>query len=101
MERPHSLTYTTFRVGRLTCHALEGGRQHLDGGALFGIVPKTLWARRAPPDDRHRIPLALRCPLLEHDDALGLIATGVGNQESTKFTGIHGVENAGQNGRTR
>src|SRR6266576_791494 len=65
-ERPRSLTYTTFRVGRLTCHALEGGRQHLDGGAMFGVVPKALWSRRAPPDDQNRIPLALRCLLIEH-----------------------------------
>src|SRR5207244_12745489 len=54
------LTHTTFKVGRLTCHALEAGLQHLDGGAMFGIVPKALWARRAPPDERNRIPLADR-----------------------------------------
>src|SRR5712691_10256010 len=42
----HLMTHTTFRVGHLNCHALEGGRQHLDGGAMFGIVPKALWARR-------------------------------------------------------
>src|SRR3989442_7748248 len=101
VERPHSLTYTTFKVGRLTCHALEGGLQHLDGGAMFGIVPKILWARRAPPDDRNRIPLALRCLLIEHDDGLVLIDTGIGNKENSKFIDIYGVENAGQKGRTK
>src|SRR2546427_6452983 len=101
MERPHSLTYTTFKVGRLTCHALEAGTQHLDGGAMFGVVPKALWARRAPPDDRNRIPLALRCLLVEHDDGLVLIDTGIGNKESGKFIDIYGVENAGQNDRTK
>jgi glyoxylase-like metal-dependent hydrolase (beta-lactamase superfamily II) len=85
----------------LTCHALEAGRQHLDGGAMFGIVPKALWARRAPPDDRNRIPLALRCLLIEHDDGLVLIDTGIGNKENDKFTDIYGVENKGANGRTR
>ena len=99
MERPHSLTYTTFKVGRLTCHALEGGTQHLDGGAMFGIVPKVLWARRAPPDDRNRIPLALRCLLIEHDDGLVLIDTGIGNKENSKFIEIYGVENAGREDR--
>jgi glyoxylase-like metal-dependent hydrolase (beta-lactamase superfamily II) len=93
--------HTTFRVGRLTCHALEGGRQHLDGGAMFGVVPKTLWARRAPPDDRNRIPLALRCLLVEHDDGLVLIDTGIGNKENAKFIDIYGVENAGRDGRTQ
>ncbi len=92
---------TTFKVGRLTCHALEAGTQHLDGGAMFGVVPKALWARRAPPDDRNRIPLALRCLLVEHDDGLVLIDTGIGNKESGKFIDIYGVENAGQNGRTK
>jgi len=95
------LTYTTFNVGGLRCHALEAGRQHLDGGAMFGIVPKALWARRAPPDDRNRIPLALRCLLIEHDDGLVLIDTGIGNQENSKFIDIYGVDNAGQGGRTK
>lgn len=91
----------TFNVGRLTCHALEGGRQHLDGGAMFGIVPKALWARRASPDDKNRIPLALRCLLVEHDDGLVLIDTGIGNKENEKFIDIYGVENTGANGRTQ
>jgi glyoxylase-like metal-dependent hydrolase (beta-lactamase superfamily II) len=88
-------------VGRLTCHALEAGRQHLDGGAMFGIVPKALWARRAVPDDRNRIPLALRCLLIEHDDGLVLIDTGIGNKENDKFIDIYGVENKGAQGRTK
>ena len=92
---------TAFKVGRLTCHALEAGTQHLDGGAMFGVVPKALWARRAPPDDRNRIPLALRCLLIEHDDGLVLIDTGIGNKEDSKFIDIYGVENAGRDGRTK
>src|ERR1041385_8035747 len=93
------MTHTTFRIRRLTCHAPEGGLQHLDGGAMFGVVPKALWARRAPPDERNRIPLALRCLLVEHDDGLVLIDTGIGNKEDAKFTDIYGVVNAGANGR--
>jgi glyoxylase-like metal-dependent hydrolase (beta-lactamase superfamily II) len=93
--------HTTFKVGHLTCHALEGGRQHLDGGAMFGIVPKVLWQRRIPPDERNRIPLALRCLLVEHDDGLVLIDTGIGNKENDKFIDIYGVQNAGANGRTQ
>ena len=46
---------TTFRLGSLTCHALEGGSQRLDGGAMFGVVPKPLWQKRIAPDERrHR-----------------------------------------------
>jgi glyoxylase-like metal-dependent hydrolase (beta-lactamase superfamily II) len=98
MGRPSS---TTFNVGHLTCHALEGGMQHLDGGAMFGVVPKALWERRIPADERNRIPLALRCLLVEHDDGLVLIDTGIGNKENDKFRDIYGVDNAGKNGRTK
>ena len=59
----------TFRVGSLRCHTLEAGRQWLDGGAMFGVVPKPLWSRRIPADDRNRIPLALRCLLVEHPES--------------------------------
>ncbi|HXO84626.1 MAG TPA: MBL fold metallo-hydrolase [Gemmatimonadales bacterium] len=93
--------HTTFRVGHLACHALEGGMQRLDGGAMFGVVPKALWERRIPADERNRIPLALRCLLVEHDDGLVLIDTGIGNKENEKFRDIYGVDNAGKNGRTR
>ncbi len=95
------MTHTSFTVGRLKCHALEGGTQRLDGGAMFGVVPKPLWERRIPADERNRIPLALRCLLVEHDDGLVLIDTGIGNKEDEKFRGIYGVENEGQNGRTK
>ena len=91
----------TFKVGRLTCHALEGGTQRLDGGAMFGVVPKVLWERRIPADERNRIPLALRCLLVEHDDGLVLIDTGLGNKENEKFIDIYGVDNGGRDGRTK
>ncbi|HYT03267.1 MAG TPA: MBL fold metallo-hydrolase [Gemmatimonadales bacterium] len=95
------MPHTSFQVGRLRCHALEAGRQALDGGAMFGVVPKPLWERRIPADARNRIPLALRCLLIEHDDGLVLIDTGLGNKENDKFKDIYGVENAGVGGRTR
>jgi glyoxylase-like metal-dependent hydrolase (beta-lactamase superfamily II) len=76
-------------------HALEAGLQRLDGGAMFGVVPKPLWEKRIPADERNRIPLALRCLLVEAPHALVLIDTGVGNKESQKFTDIYGIENRG------
>ena len=94
------MTHTTFRVGHLTCHALEAGSQHLDGGAMFGVVPKPLWERRIRADARNRIPLALRCLLVEHPDGLVLIDTGLGNKEDAKFRDIYGVQNEGKGGRT-
>jgi glyoxylase-like metal-dependent hydrolase (beta-lactamase superfamily II) len=79
---------------------LEGGTQRLDGGAMFGVVPKPLWEKRIAPDERNRIPLALRCLLVEHDDGLVLVDTGLGNKETAKFRDIYGVQNAGAAGRT-
>jgi glyoxylase-like metal-dependent hydrolase (beta-lactamase superfamily II) len=91
----------SFQVGRLRCHTLEGGRQRLDGGAMFGVVPRPLWQTRAVPDERHRIPLAMRCLLVEHPDGLVLIDTALGNKESAKFLDIYGVENGGLEGATQ
>ena len=92
---------TSFSVGRLRCHALEGGRQRLDGGAMFGVVPRTLWKTRIEPDERNRIPLAMRCVLVEHSDGVVLIDTGLGNKEDAKFLDIYGVENQGLEGATQ
>jgi glyoxylase-like metal-dependent hydrolase (beta-lactamase superfamily II) len=90
-----------FQVGRLRCHTLEGGRQRLDGGAMFGVVPRPLWQTRVVPDERHRIPLAMRCLLIEHPDGLVLVDTGLGNKEDARFLDIYGVENAGLEGATQ
>ena len=79
-------------LGDLRIHALEAGLQWLDGGAMFGVVPKPLWERRIPADERNRIPLALRCLLVETADELVLIETGLGNKESEKFVQIYGVD---------
>jgi len=92
---------TTLTIGRFRCHLLEGGTQRLDGGAMFGVVPKPLWQKRIAPDDRNRIPLALRCLLVEHPDGLVLVDTGIGNKEPDKFRDIYGVENAGVTGPTQ
>ena len=81
-------------VGSLRVHALQAGLQQLDGGAMFGVVPKTLWERKIPADARNRIPLGMRCLLIEHPDGLVLVDTGAGNKESEKFYGIYGIENS-------
>ncbi|MEO7083323.1 MAG: MBL fold metallo-hydrolase [Gemmatimonadaceae bacterium] len=82
------------QLGRWRIHAIQAGGQKLDGGAMFGVVPKTLWERRIPADDRNRIQLGMRCLLIEHDIGPVLIDTGAGNKEDDKFHQIYGVENA-------
>jgi len=68
---------------------------------MFGVVPRTLWKTRIEPDDRNRIPLAMRCVLVEHPDGLVLIDTALGNKEDSKFLDIYGVENQGLEGATQ
>lgn len=99
MTVPKPLVETT-TIGSLKIHAIQAGGQLLDGGAMFGVVPKALWQRRIPADDRNRIQLGMRCLLVEHDNGLILIDTGSGNKETPKFQDIYGIENEGRNGRT-
>jgi glyoxylase-like metal-dependent hydrolase (beta-lactamase superfamily II) len=94
------LTYQ-FTVGGLRCHILEGGPLRLDGGAMFGIVPKPLWEKRAAPDARNRIPMAMRCLAIEHPEGLVLVDTGAGNKDDDKFRDIYGIENRGVRGATQ
>jgi glyoxylase-like metal-dependent hydrolase (beta-lactamase superfamily II) len=93
----------TRQIGSLRVHAIQAGGQKLDGGAMFGIVPKPLWEKRIAPDERNRIQLGMRCLLIEHDIGLVLIDNGVGNKETEKFHGIYGVENrnSSNDGSTR
>jgi len=71
---------------------VDAGRVRLDGGAMFGIVPKPLWERRIAPDDRNRIPLAMRCLLLRGHGRTILVDTGVGDKQDAKFEDIYGVD---------
>ncbi|HEX6560008.1 MAG TPA: MBL fold metallo-hydrolase [Longimicrobiales bacterium] len=87
------------QLGRMKLHVLEAGGQRLDGGAMFGVVPKPLWEKRIAADERNRIPLAMRCLLVETPDALVLIDNGAGNKEDRKFLDIYGIENAGMPSR--
>ncbi len=89
------------KVGDLTIHAIQAGGQKLDGGAMFGVVPKPLWEKRIPADERNRIQLGMRCLLIEHESGLVLVDTGAGNKESQKFKDIYGIENEGSGGQTR
>ena len=93
--QPQPSTERSRIIGGIRIHSIDAGRIRLDGGAMFGIVPKPLWERRIPADSRNRIPLAMNCLLVEAPEALVLIDTGVGNKESEKSREIYGVENEG------
>lgn len=66
-------------------YPIETGNFKLDGGAMFGVVPKSLWQKTNPADDNNLIEMALRCLLIEDHNRLILIDNGVGNKQSDKF----------------
>ena len=82
----------TRMLGDLRIHAIQAGGQRLDGGAMFGVVPKVLWQRKITADERNRIQMGMRCLLVEHPDGLVLIDTGAGTKEDQKFIDIYGME---------
>ena len=81
-------------LGGYQIDLIEAGRLRLDGGAMFGIVPRPLWERRIAPDDRNRIPLAMRCLLLRGHGRTILVDTGLGHKADAKFQDIYGVDHA-------
>ena len=80
---------------------METGRFALDGGAMFGVVPKTLWERNHPPDERNRVPMALRALLARKVNREGaftgqnlLVDTGIGDKWSDKLAKIYAVDHS-------
>ena len=67
-------------IGEYHLTAIETGHVSLDGGAMFGVIPKTLWQKSNPADEFNRIQLALRILLLVSEDRKILIDTGVGSK---------------------
>ena len=66
-------------------HPLDTGNFKLDGGAMFGVVPKVIWHKTNPPDSNNLIDMGLRCMLIEDGNRLILIDNGTGNKQSDKF----------------
>jgi glyoxylase-like metal-dependent hydrolase (beta-lactamase superfamily II) len=79
------------RIGALEVTPLVDGYFRLDGGAMFGVVPKPLWERRAPADARNRIALAMR-PLLVRGERLMIIDAGVGDKMDAKSIDIYAID---------
>ncbi len=75
----------------MNLYPIESGNFKLDGGAMFGVVPKTLWNRTNPADENNLIDIAARCLLIEDQSRLILIDTGMGNKQSDKFFGYYSL----------
>ncbi|HYE79504.1 MAG TPA: MBL fold metallo-hydrolase [bacterium] len=77
--------------GEVWYQHVSDGTYALDGGAMFGVVPRNLWAQRKPPDDQNRIHLGLNCLLIRTPDRNILVDDGIGTKDSEKFRTIYKV----------
>ena len=89
--RPTSLAANRVAFGDIALVSLHDGLFRLDGGAMFGVVPRTLWARASPPDDRNRIQLTMRPLLVEAEWGRMLIDCGIGDKMDAKQRDIYAV----------
>ena len=85
------------KIGRYELHQIDTGRFALDGGAMFGIVPKTIWSRLNPADDENRIDLALRTLLITGNKRNILVDNGIGTKFSEKYTKIYKIDHSKYN----
>ncbi|MBK7104163.1 MAG: MBL fold metallo-hydrolase [Ignavibacteriae bacterium] len=81
------------KIGKYKLSVLETGTFALDGGAMFGIIPKPLWEKSIIPDEKNRIKLGLRCLLLESESKKILVDTGMGNLWDEKSISIYNLNN--------
>lgn len=75
----------------MNLYPINAGNFKLDGGAMFGVVPKSLWTRTNPADSNNMIDLTARCLLIEDGDRLTIIDNGMGNKQSDKFFGYYSL----------
>jgi glyoxylase-like metal-dependent hydrolase (beta-lactamase superfamily II) len=80
------------QIGAIRVDVLNDGFFRTDGGAMFGVVPRTMWERKLPPDDRNRVLMAIRCLLLRVGGRAILIDTGIGDKLSPKDRELFGVD---------
>jgi glyoxylase-like metal-dependent hydrolase (beta-lactamase superfamily II) len=80
------------KIGKYDITTLETGTFALDGGAMFGIIPKPLWETTNPADDKNRITLKAKCMLMRSDNKIILVDTGMGSFWDEKFQKIYDVD---------
>jgi glyoxylase-like metal-dependent hydrolase (beta-lactamase superfamily II) len=80
------------KLGNCHLDVVSDGAFRLDGGAMFGVVPKTLWERHKPADEKNRIRFQTNCLLVRNGRDVVLIDTGIGDKNDAKFRSIYGLE---------
>ena len=73
------------RIGNYNLYSIETSEFALDGGAMFGVVPRVLWSKTNPPDENNLCPWAMRSLLVENGDKLILIDNGIGDKQDDNF----------------
>ena len=86
------MTIDRISLGQFEIYGLRDGFFFLDGGAMFGVVPKTLWEKKFPADEKNRIKLALNSILIKTAKELILVETGIGGDLDPKFYDYYSVE---------
>ena len=86
------MTIDRVSLGQFEIYGLRDGFFFLDGGAMFGVVPKTLWEKKFPADEKNRIKLALNSILIKTAKELILVETGIGDDLDPKFHDYYSVE---------
>jgi hypothetical protein len=79
------------KLGGLEFHILSDGHVLLDGGAMFGVIPKPMWEKKMPPDARNRITLSMNCLLIFASGKRILVETGAGKKMNAKLRDIYGL----------
>jgi glyoxylase-like metal-dependent hydrolase (beta-lactamase superfamily II) len=80
------------KLGDLEFHIIHDGRVLLDGGAMFGVVPRPLWEKKSAPDARNRITLSMNCMLIRAEGKRILVETGAGDKMEPKLRDIYGLD---------
>ena len=80
------------KLGELEVHIISAGRVLLDGGAMFGVIPRPLWEKKMAPDSRNRITLSMNCLLIKTAGKRILVETGAGDKMSSKLRDIYGLD---------
>jgi glyoxylase-like metal-dependent hydrolase (beta-lactamase superfamily II) len=89
--RPY-LGHSAMKLGDLEFHIICDGHALLDGGAMFGVVPRPLWEKKSAPDSRNRITLAMNCLLIHAGGKRILVETGAGGKMDSKLRDIYGLD---------
>jgi len=89
---PPPLAISRYTVGSLELISLYDGFFRLDGGAMFGVVPKALWEKKAPADDANRITMTMRPLIVRDGKRTMLIDAGLGDKESAKFYSMYATD---------